>query len=897
MPLSSGTKLGQYEIAEAIGAGGMGEVYRARNTKLGREVAIKVLPEAFAQNEERLARFEREARLLASLNHPNIATLYGFEQSDGVRFLVMELADGETLAERLRRGPIPVEDALPIFKQIAEGLEAAHEKGIIHRDLKPANIKVSSEGKVKVLDFGLAKAMSGDPVKSEVSESPTITRDATATGVILGTAAYMSPEQARGKPIDKRTDIWAFGCCLYEAITGRVAFLGETVSDTLAKVLERQADWGALPEATPGLVRSLLRRCLRKDLSGRLRDMADVRIEIEEALAEPHQVELAVMAPVAPLASRRMMLRGLAILIAGILAGGLVVWTFIGPETTGPHIPKRLNISVPPSLQWPGVGSALAVLALSPDGTRVVFSAYSNGERQLYMRPIDQLEITAIPGTEGGYSPFFSPDSKWLGFASEGKLKKVAVDGGEPLPICDADAVRGASWGADGSILFAAGDKGLLRVSAQGGTPQVVTRPETEAKERLYRWPQILPGGQAALFSTMTTSQRDEERTVSVLSLKTAEWRVLVKGATYPRYVPTGHLLYARVGSIVAAPFDLKRLELIGPPEPVLDDVRMTASSGSGYAYYDISAEGSLIYVPGYPRPTDRTLVWVDRSGNVEPLTETRRPYMQPRLSPDGDRLVVGIEGMSTDDIWLLDIERGMWTRLTFEGNNGLPTWSPDGEWVVFDSNRHGAWNLFRTPADGSGATEQLTESEYGGTPGSFSPDGTVIFFVEQKGASGWDIWMQPLEGDTTLQPFLVTPFAEVTPTFSPNGRWVAYRSLESGRNEIYVRPYLGPGRKWQISTDDGVEPVWSKDGRELFYRNGDNIMVVPVQTEPDFAAGRPQLLFVAPFMDKSWRSYDVTPDGQRFVMVQKHEDTAKRQELVVVPDWFEELKRLVPTN
>jgi serine/threonine-protein kinase len=902
MSLPAGKRLGSFEIKALIGSGGMGEVYRAKDLKLGRDVAIKALPDLFSKDKERLSRFDREARLLASLNHPNIATIYGLEESDGEHYLVLELVEGETLAERLNRGPIPLGEALPLFMQIAEALETAHEKGIIHRDLKPANIKVTPEGKAKVLDFGLAKALAGDvTTDSGLSESPTITKDATGTGVLLGTAPYMSPEQARGKDVDKRADIWAFGCCLYEALTGKVAFLGETVSDTIARILKEDPDWSLIPPQTPFLVKSLLQRCLRKNAQKRLHDIADARLEIEEALSEPSP-EMAI-AQTGLFAQRRFKLWGLAPIFVGLIAGGLIVHLATRPGPPTPHRPQRLNVYLPSSPRMMDWTSGYKALAISPDGTRVVFAGLTEEGRQLYERPLDRLEIMPIPGTEAGHNPFFSPDSQWLGFTSDGKLRKVPLRGGEPIVVCDAKVVRGASWGGDDTIIFGAGDNGLARVPSDGGTPELIATPDTSAEEWSYQWPQFLPDENVVFFSTMTMMMHEEDRTIAVVSLETGEKKVLVEGGTDPKYLPTGHLLFTQAGSIFAAPFDLKRLQLSGDPVPVINDVHMIGS-GSGVAYYDVSASGSMVYVPGFPRPVDRTLLWIDRQGNTELITEDHQPYGPLSLSPDGSRLAVSItEPSRQSDIWIYDLDRLNWARLTFTGYNWSPLWTPDGQRVVFASTREKG--LFSTLADGSGQTHPLAKGDINDAdigvahPSSFTPDGTTIFFHSMKGSRDYDIRSLNLEIGPSLQPYLVTPFLESQGVISPDGRWVAYTSSESGRAEVYVKSLSGTGRKWSISTGGGFAPLWSRDGRELFYQRGSQVKVVSIQTEPNFEAGTPRTLFHVP---RAWaaaitRRYDVTPDGKRFVMIQEPEKTAEPLQIVYIPDWFEELEQLAPKN
>jgi Tol biopolymer transport system component len=879
MALAAGARLGPYEILVPLGAGGMGEVYRARDTKLGREVAVKVLPEDFAHSEDRLARFEREARVLASLNHPHIATLYGFEQHSETRFIVMEMVEGEDLATRLRRGPLPLREALPLFLQVAEGLEAAHEKGVIHRDLKPANIKVSDEETVKILDFGLAKAMlpPSAAAESDLSQSPT--QSATHRGEILGTAGYMSPEQARGKVVDRRADIWSFGCVLYEALSGRRAFRGETVTDTLAAVLEHEVDWAALPDDTPLVLRSLLRRCLRKDRDRRLHDIADARIEIEEVLAEP-----AGGLPdteVAAVPRWRVVTWSLAMLASLAMAAG--VWSLWRTSQQAPQLRRRVLIEVPD--EEPVALTAAAVLlgqsiALSPNGTHLAYVAARDDSSELYLRSLDEFEASPIPGTEGALEPFFSPDGQWLGFFAENKLKKVSLSGGAALTLCEVKNPWGATWSEADTIFFAdMQGANITGIPADGGTPEVV------ASGSSYHWPQALRGGNALLYN-------DYSRRIAVILPETGEERILLEGGTQPRYVPTGHLVYSREGGLLAVPFDLERLEVTGTPVSILDSVRN--EGGLLTTHYTFSSDGSLVYVSG-TSPACGRLVWVDREGTRKPLDTPSGFYGTFRLSPDGRWLAITVTGAS-DDVWIYDLERGTRSRLTLAGNSGFPVWSPDGKWVAFNSDRGGAWNLFRKPADGSGEAERLTTSENWQAPYSWSRDGERIVFVEWA-ETGGDIWVLSAEGDRSPEPFLVTRFSETAPALSPDGRWIAYYSSESGRPELYVQPFPGPGRRWQISNEGSWHPVWSPIGDEIFYQDHSRKkwMVSAVTTRPEFSAETPRLLFEGHYVDFPGRPYDVAPDGERFLLVESLEESATTTRLHVVLNWFDELKRLVP--
>jgi Tol biopolymer transport system component len=894
MTIAAGTKLGSYEVVAQIGAGGMGEVYRAHDTKLARDVAIKVLPANFVNDPERLSRFQREARMLAALNHANIATIYGLEQSGGVTCLVMELVPGETLADRIKAGPLPIEEALKIAIQIAEALEAAHEKSIIHRDLKPTNVKVTPEGKVKVLDFGLAKAFEGDVANDDMSNSPTLSAAATMQGVILGTAAYMSPEQARGKAVDKRTDIWAFGCVVYELLTRKQAFHGESTTEILAAVLREEPDWEILPASTPVKIRDLLRRCLQKDANRRARDAGDARIEIEEALAAPVTAELTTAAPTKGIRAlgRRGLILSLGTWLFGAAIAGVAVWNLKPTPQSPPQAVTRTVINLPPGRVLAGFESGPAV-AISPDGTRLVYAASQGGIQRLYLRAMDSLlEAQSVPDTEGASSPFFSPDSQWLGFLSGGTLKKVSVGGGAAATISHA-ASGGASWGSQGMIAFPPGNATLLQqVPDAGGAPQPLTR--FEKGNNSHRWPEFLPGGKAVLFAVGRNVADWANAQVAVQTVGTGERRDLIQGGTQPRYVAPGHLVYAQGGSLMAVPFDPERLQIKGASVPVVEGVMQSISSGA--AQYSISTTGSLVYVPGGVKGAERKLVWVDRNGAEQPLAAPGHAYESPRFSPDGQRIAVVTDGQ----IWLYDLSRETFTRFTFEGNaNSRPVWTPDGKRIAFFSTKDGPLNLFWQLADGSGGLEKLAISDFIHVPDSFSPDGQLLAFHEANPTTGEDILVLRLS-DRKVQPFLRTPFNEADPRFSPDGRWIAYMSDESGRSEIYAQPYPGPGGKWQISTDGGTEPVWNRNERELFYRSGNKMMAVEITTQPNFALGNPRVLFEGPYVLATVpiSNYDVSPDGRRFLMVKPTEQVqAAPTQINVVLNWFEELKRRVPTG
>ncbi len=879
-----GKALAHYRVVGPLGAGGMGEVYRALDTKLGRDVALKVLPEAFARDPERLARFEREARLLASLSHPNIAAIHGLEQAGDVHFLVLELIEGQTLAERLAGGPLPVEEAVGLCRQVAEALEAAHEKGVIHRDLKPANVKVTSAGKVKVLDFGLAKAFAGEEA-ADLSRSPTVTEAATRAGVLLGTAAYMSPEQARGKPVDKRTDIWAFGCVLYECLTGKQAFPGETVSDAVAGILKSEPDWARLPAETPPGLRALLPRCLQKDPARRLHDIADARLEIEEALARPTAAApSAIPATRSPAPWRRLA----GFWAIGILTGAVITLAFwhLWHRREPTRTPVRFSITLPADQR---LGGGLLRVEVSPDGRNVVYVARSRVTSQLYIRGLDEFGGRPLPGTEGGNSPFFSPNGKWVGFNAGGKLKKVSLEGGSPLVLCDAGFGSG-SWGPDDTVIFTPNvTMGLWQVAASGGTPQKLTEPDTSKGELGHWWPQILPGGKSVIFTAYSTPV--EKARVAALTLKTGEIRTLVEGAVFGRYVSTGHLLFARGQRLLAVSLDLSRLEVKGPPVVVVEDVAVEPANGN--SQLAVSENGTLAYVPASLLNPESVLVWVRRDGQEEVVSESRRAYGPPALSPDGERVAVLVVA-ENPDLWLYERARGTLTRFTFgEGSEFYPVWTPDGRRLIFASEQP-QFDLQWKPIDGSGPEEVLLSTPYDKRPTSVSPDGALLVFSQEHPETRHDIWLLPLKGERKPRPFLQTRFDEGGAAISPDGRWIAYHSDESGQYEIYLQTFPAPGSKQQISTARGSSPRWSRDGRTLFYRSPEGVMAVEIAPGAPLRAGRPRALFPDIYETfPTQAGYDVGPDG-RLLMVKTPPEAWPRQ-INVVLNWFEELKRGVP--
>ena len=892
----------------------MGQVYRATDTTLGRQVAIKILPDAFAADPDRLGRFEREAKTLASLNHPHIAAIYGFEKSGGLHALVMELVEGEDLSQRIARGLIPIDEALPIAKQIADALEAAHEQGIIHRDLKPANIKVRPDGMVKVLDFGLAKAMEpASATRANAMNSPTLSMHATQAGIILGTAAYMSPEQAAGKAADKRSDLWAFGVVVFEMLTGRPVFTGEDVSHVLAAVLRAEPDWSALPANTPAPIRRLLRRCLDKDRKRRLDSAAAARLEIDEALApsgEGSTVSVTMPGAAWP--------RALPWGVAGAALAGLmlVLVLWVPWRTAAPPRVTRTTITTsgPAALTITGIDRDLA---LSPDGTRVVY--VGNSGTQLFVRVLDALEPVAIASGVAVRGPFISPDGQWVGFIDNANtLRKISITGGPPITLARLDGIPlGATWAPDDTIIFATSNPatGLQRVSAAGGTAEVLTRPDHAQGEADHVWPEILPGGRAVLFTITSQTGGLETAQVAVRDLRTGTHKVLLRGGSHGHYVASGlaspkraeregcHLVYVAAGTLRAIPFDPTRLETHGTAVPVLPRLATTSTGAGDFA---VATDGTLVYVdaPGSLAANARTLVWVDRTGNEAPVAAPPRAYGQPRLSPDGTRVALASIDQE-NDLWIWDLRRATLTRLTLDpGQDWFPAWMPDGRRIVFSSDRGGQFNLWWQVADGTGVAERLTTSGNGQFPTGITPDGTAVVFFETTPTMGRDLLQLALDGTRRATPLLQTKFDERNAIVSPDGRWLAYESNSSGSFEIYVRPFPNVGGgQWAVSTAGGTRPLWSRSGRELFYVGPDGALLrVPVEASgATWNAGTPMKLFDRRYFTggAAGRTYDVSPDGQRFLMIKAPgtDASATPPALIVVQHWDEELKARVPTK
>ena len=904
MILTSGTRIGAYEVGDLIGRGGMGEVFRARDLALGRSVAVKVLPSSIATDQERLARFEREAQTLASLNHPNIAQVFGFEKGN-VSALIMELVEGPTLADRIAAGPIPLDEALPIAVQIAEALECAHDLGIIHRDLKPANVKVRPDGMVKVLDFGLAKAthLHSDAPSESLLNSPTITSPAmTAAGTILGTASYMSPEQAKGRIVDRRADIWAFGCVLFEMLSGKRAFSGDDVSDVLVSILRDEPAWSTLPANTPPHVRSLLRRCLEKGLRARLPHIGVARLELGAPLTP------ADMAP--PAGARRTMWPvAAAVAIAIAIAVGVSSWIAWSRRGSAPATPVRVRIDL-------GTENPIALsgwTAISPDGKVLVFAASRPTDSTasvLYVRHLDRLDAQLLPGTEGAQAPFFSPDGRWVAFFADQTLKKVPISGGQVISICAAPAARGGSWGDDDAIVFAL-PTGLSRVVASGGTAEMVV--PSVPGQAPPTTPQVLPGAQGVIYARSITVDPAAGE-ILVHDFERGETKELLRGGRFPRYTTTGHLTFVRSGTLFAVPFDLNSLETRGEAVPVLEGVFMQPLAAR--PNLAIAADGTLVYQPGTALIARQSpVVWLTQTGALSPLRTTAAAFSFPRFSPDGRRLAMAISDGRQSDIWVYDWQRDILTRITSEPTiEASPVWTPDGTGLVFSSSRDSnVANLFWRRADGTGAEQRLTTSDLPQMANSIDPSGRLLVLHEGDPATArQNLTIVPLERDGTAvkagppRVLIGGPFLKANARISPDGKWMAYAANDTGTYEIYVQPFPGLGERMQVSAGGGNLAVWSPITNELYYAGPGRgrLMVVPYTTNGGaFAPAKPQqwsetLFSATPPVATYGPGFDIHPDGKRFAVtpaVEPVANAANNAQLVVVLNFFEELRRLVP--
>ncbi|MBN2319079.1 MAG: serine/threonine-protein kinase [Acidobacteria bacterium] len=918
-----GKSLAHYSVTVQIGKGGMGEVYQATDKKLGRDVAIKVLPEEFAKDADRIARFQREAKLLASLNHPNIAAIYGLEEVDGTHFLVMELIEGDTLADRIKTGTIPVSETLKLALQIAEALEAAHEKGVIHRDLKPANIKVTPDGKVKVLDFGLAKAFAGEQSDLNLSNSPTLSDMATQQGLILGTAAYMSPEQTRGKPVDKRTDIWAFGCVLYEMLTGQAAFQGEDVTEILAAVVKSGVNLDLLPANIHFRVREVITRCLQKEQKKRYGGVGEAQYEIEQVLADPAGVLAQPGTAGEPRNKLRTILPWVA---AAIIIAGVSGWLLKPSPPPEPKPVTRFIHELSEGRQFSRVIAANRVvseIAVSPDGRQFAYNTTGG----MYLRTLDELNARFIPGSDANSFPYsFSPDGQWIAFWSqqEMKLKKVAVSGGAPLTICDTSPlVMSASWDLEDTIVYSDLMSGIMQINANGGTPEILIKGSLgglAAGDGVAIFPQMLPDGKNLLFTSASVLDISIKGQIEILSLESMKRKVLIEGGMLARFLPSGHIVY-RVGddvaNIFAVPFDLDTLEKTGGSVSVLE----------GVTGFSVSNSGTMVYTPqpetkagvGSGTEEQNKLVWVDRKGKEESAGADPGDYRDLKISPDGTRAALTVNKDGNVDIRVFDFARKNMTRLTFhEMPDNNPLWTPDSQKILFQSNREGISVIYDKSANGTGGIEKLgSASDRMLIPWSWSGDGDTLVLWELSLASlSQDIGIMSMQGDHEQKPLLNQRYNEGDPQISPKGRWLAYQSDESGEYQIYVVsfPDIDEG-KWQVSTDGGISPRWSPDGRELFYIKDNSVMVAAVETEPVFKPGNQKVLFEGDYLTLGAGTpivrtpWDIHPDGKRFLMIKtpastpaesttgKESGAVSQPKMIVVLNWLEELKEKVPVK
>ena len=902
--------IAHYRITSKIGEGGMGEVWRATDTKLNRDVAIKILPNVLAQDADRMMRFTREAQVLASLNHPNIAVIHGVED----RALILELVEGPTLAEWIAAGPIPLEEAMPIARQIAEALEYAHERGIVHRDLKPANVKVTPEGRVKVLDFGLAAVAQASAGESaSPMSSPTLTMRATQLGVILGTAAYMSPEQAKGKPVDRRADIWAFGVVLYEILTGRQMYSGETVSETLASVIKDMPDLGALPESTPSAIRRLLARCLEKDPRRRLQAIGEARIVLEEPVEEATPAPAATAAP-----QRRAPLPWM--ILAGALALTTIAAAMIAWRATRPADRPLMWLSV--DLGPDAVAGRDFTAAISPDGTRLVFPVRYGDTTKLAVRSLGQPDAVALAGTEGGTNPFFSPDGEWVAFSAATKLKKISVQGGPATTLYDRGGLRGGSWGDDGFIIAVLGNgAGLSRIPENGGEPQPVTK--LEGGEITHRWPQILPGGKAVLFSASGNQTNWEEASIGLLSLKTGQRKTVQRGAFYGRYVPSGHLVYFHGGSLYGMPYDIDRLEPKGPPATLLEDVAVSDYGGGQLDFsWGPAGHGTLVYLSGKASQAGRRkLVWIDAAGKTQPFFAAPDRFNSLSLSPDGKKLAVTVGVASTGGLWVYDLEREIPTRLARAESVFMgAVWAPDGMHLVYGTQPGRNGGLMWIRADGGGDPQPLVQDGRNIIAESVSPDGRLVFFsAAGTGGNLRGVTIDTSDPDHpkagTPEPPFNSPVRLSGGVISPDGRWLAYSSTESPPAQVFVRPFangkIAGSGMWQISVAGGAHPFWSKGARQLFYLTPQRrLMVVDYTVERDsFVAAKPRLWADqqlgtnsadgAPF-GVGFPPFALAPDGRRILTWEPEEQPKESKvnlHVTMVVNWFDELRRRMPAS
>jgi hypothetical protein len=884
MALSPGTKLGPYEIVAPLGAGGMGEVYRAKDTRLGRDVAIKILPKELSADSARKQRFEREAKTISGLNHPNICTLHDVGSLDGLDYLVMECVEGETLGTRLQKGPMPLDQVMRYGAQIADALDKAHRAGIVHRDLKPGNIMLTASG-AKLLDFGLAKP-AATPIGGLTLTGVRPTSPVTQEGTIVGTFQYMSPEQVEGKELDGRSDIFSLGAVLYEMVTGHHAFEGKSHLSVASAILEKEpAPISSIKPLTPSSLERTIRKCLEKLPDDRWQSASDLASQLKW-IAEGGAPSGASVAVVKKGAKMQLMNVTLAVVAAAaVVTAGLAWWR--SAKANGKSV-VRLGITMPTSNPVVTGGPALT---LSPDGRLLALVVSHGGTNQLATRELSSFDLRLIPGTEGAAGAFFSPNGEWLAFAADGKLRKVSTSGGPAIDVADMDSFYGGTWLPDGSIVYGSYSRGLTRVSASGGKTEIITEPDPIRKEMWHWWPQALPSGN--ILFVAASGEGDEENNIAVLSMKTRKWTTLIEKAGYPQYSPSGHIVYLSGGTLVAVPFDEKKLAVTGTPVPVLKGVQTV--NGGGMAQFFVGQDGTLVYVPGTVLGTQNTLVSVDRAGKETPLHAPPRAYEDLTLSPDGNQLAMTIVGEKQWSVWIYDLQQGSLKRVTFDGDCRDPIWSADGKRLIYESTRAGHKGIFWKPVSGPGGEEELVTTASQPFAWSVSKDGHDLAFqaIDERGADA--VYQLPLQGERKPK-LLFNESSGVTEAISPDGKWIAYESTNSGRAEVYVRSYRSGSGKWQVSTDGGTRAWWSVDGKELFFRSTDSklgypLMSVAVSPGNEFTASPPRVLFRFA-CNHTGHDYAPTPDGQHFLCIKPPDSEATATQVNMVLNWATELQK-----
>jgi Tol biopolymer transport system component len=881
MALAPGTQLGPYEITAALGAGGMGEVYRARDTRLDRTVAIKILPAEVAKDAVRKQRFEREAKTISSLNHPNICTLHDIGSQDGVDFLVMECVEGESLAKRLEKGPLPLEQVLKHGAQVADALDKAHRAGIVHRDLKPGNIMLAASG-TKLLDFGLAKAAA--PITSVATLTGVVTQDSPVTqqGTIVGTFQYMAPEQVEGKEVDGRSDIFSLGAVLYETLTGKKAFEGKSQLSVASAILEKEpAPITATKPLTPPALDHAIRKCLAKSPDERWQSASDLGSELSWILASGSQAAASV-----PWIGRRRQQERVAWIGAGVVLALLVGYLgWRGGPGGHRNSPLHLTVALPSGKALRNYNSTRPV-AITPDGSAIVYAAAGEDRKnQLYLRKLDSFESTPIAGTEDAFSPFFSPNGQWVGFfTNDNKMKKVLLQGGSPVVLEEASFL-GGSWGDDDIIYFKKSfASGISAVPAGGGQTREVTRTGSRPDDRAHIWPDALPGNNGIVFTVWTGRSFNDAR-IEGLSFKTGERKVLVEGGTDGRYLANGYLAYARNGTLFAVPFDPKRLEVEGAPVPLLEGVMSGAANGD--ADFAVSDNGTLVFLPGTFTSFQRNLVWMDRTGKITNVTSEVKPYGSPAISPDGQRIALALQG-SSFDVWVYDLGRGTLTKASFGGDDYRPEWSPDGKMLAYDSSKSGHQQVYVkhgiVQGDETAVTDSPEDKEFYG----WTPNGREVIFARLNKETGWDLYAAGAEGDHKLRPLVVAPFNQKDARLSPDGKWLAYVSDESGQPEVFVQEMSESGTRAQVSTDGGITPQWTRSGNELLFRSKNQVMSVKVSPGGALNLGKPIVLFED---KKGWNGYDIAADGS-LVIARDADEKGTVMQINVVLHWFEEMKK-----